>query len=110
MSLTLRIALGCTEAILDDDGGLKRFYQIADILSKELKVIFTRKEDDFDTIDWEFSFHGHPLTLHYNIYTGISLFPSKTKEADKEENKAVIELAGVLENKLIENDPRRYTA
>jgi len=31
MSLTLRIALGCTEAILDDDGGLKRFYQVADI-------------------------------------------------------------------------------
>lgn len=100
MNSNLRVALGCTEAIIDDDGGLKRFYQITDILSRNFHIRFTRKEDDFDTIDWEFSFHGHRLTLHYNIYTGISLYPSRTKDADKAENNAVVELANGLTQRL----------
>ena len=77
MSLTLRTTLGCTEAVIADDGGLKSFYQVADILSVDLRLIFSNKEDDFDTIDWEFKFKGHNLTLHYNIYSGVSIFPTK---------------------------------
>lgn len=110
MSLTLRIALGCTEAIIDDDGGLKRFYQVADILSKDFHVDFRRKEDDFDSIDWDFNFHGNDLTLHYSIYTGVSLFPTHTKNAKKNENNAVVELANVLEGKLISFDLMKHTA
>lgn len=110
MSLTLRMALGCTEAIIDDDGGLKRFYQVADILSKDFHIDFRRKEDDFDSIDWNFSFHGSSLTLHYNIYTGVSLYPTFTKNAGKSENKAVVELASVLEGKLISLDMQKRTA
>ena len=100
MSLTLRTTLGCTEAVIDDDGGLKRFYQVAAVLSEELRIKFNNKEDDFDAIDWEFSFHGHSLTLHYSIYTGISIFPSRTRDALKKANRAVIELATILEPKL----------
>jgi hypothetical protein len=100
MSLTLRTSLGCTEAVIADDGGLKRFYQVADILSEDLRINFSNKEDDFDTIDWEFKFKGHNLTLHYNIYSGISIFPTKTRDALNKDNKAVVELAGVLETKL----------
>ena len=100
MSLTLRTTLGCTEAVIDDDGGLKRFYQVADILSGDLQIRFSNKEDDFDTIDWEFRFKGHNLTLHYNIYNGISIFPTKTRDALNKDNKAVVELANVLETKL----------
>src|SRR6185436_1926639 len=81
MSLTLRTNLGCTEAVISDDGGLKQFYQVADVLSNEFKVSFSNKEDDFDTIDWDFKFKGHYLTLHYNIYNGISIFPTKTRDA-----------------------------
>src|SRR5687767_1870776 len=100
MNLTLRTTLGCTEAVIADDGGLKCFYHVADILSEDLKVKFSNKEDDFDTIDWEFRFKGHNLTLHYNIYNGISIFPTKTRDALNKDNKAVVELAGVLEGKL----------
>ena len=46
MSLTLRTTLGCTEAVIDDDGGLKCFYQVADILSGDLRIRFINKEDD----------------------------------------------------------------
>jgi hypothetical protein len=109
MSLTLRTTLGCTEAVIADDGGLKRFYQIADIISEDLKIKFNNKEDDFDTIDWEFRFKGYNLTLHYNIYNGISIFPTKTRDALQKENKAVVELATLLEGKLF-NEPERKIA
>jgi len=110
MSLTLRTTLGCTEAVIDDDGGLKRFYQVADILSGDLRIRFTNKEDDFDTIDWEFSFHGHTLTLHYSIYTGVSIFPSRTRDAMKKDNRAVVELASLLERKLFDFNLNRNIA
>ena len=110
MSLTLRTTLGCTEVVIDDDGGLKRFYQVADILSEDFKVSFIRKEDDFDTIDWEFKFRGHGMTLHYNIYNGVSIFPTKTRDALNKDNRAVVELAAVLEGRIISFDVQRKIA
>ena len=106
MSLTLRTTLGCTEAVIDDDGGLKRFYQVADILSDELNISFINKEDDFDAISWDFQLGQHLLTLQYSIFNGISLFPTRTKDARKRDNNAVVELANVLEGKLMNLDMR----
>ncbi|MCY7310348.1 MAG: DUF3630 family protein [Bacteroidota bacterium] len=109
MSLTLRTTLGCTEAVIADDGGLKEFYHVANILSQDLDVNFSNKEDDFDTIDWEFRFKGHNITLHYSIYNGISIFPTKTKDALSKDNKAVVELANLIEAKML-NEGRRNIA
>lgn len=106
MSLTLRTTLGCTEAIIADGGGLKQFYHIANVLSQDFKIKFSNKEDDFDTINWEFRFKGHDMTLHYNIYNGISLFPTKTRDAVNKDNKAVVELASVLEGRLFKEEQR----
>jgi len=106
MNLTLRTNLGCTEAVIADDGGLKEFYRVADILSQDFNIRFSNKEDDFDTIDWEFKYKGYLLTLHYNIYNGVSLFPTKTRDALNKENKAVAELAGILQNKLFNEGQR----
>jgi hypothetical protein len=106
MSLTLRTDLGCTEAVIADDGGLKQFYRVANILSQDFDVNFSNKEDDFDTIDWEFRFKGHNITLHYSIYNGVSLFPTKTKDALSKDNKAVVDLANVLEGKLFNEGNR----
>lgn len=110
MSLTLRTTLGFTEAVIDDDGNLKRFYQIADILSDDLQARFTNKEDDFDAINWDFSMGHHLLTLCYSIYNGISIFPTKAKEAHKRDNKAVVELASVLIGKLMSYDMKKSLA
>ena len=110
MSLTLRNTFGCTEAVIEDDGNLKRFYQIADILSSQLQAQFLNKEDDFDAINWNFSFGSHHLTLSYSIYSGISIFPTKTKDAKKRENNAVVELANVLEGKLMSLDLKKHIA
>jgi len=109
MSLTLRTTLGCTEAIIADDGGLKQFYHVADILGQDFNVRFSHKEDDFDAIDWEFRFKGHNLTLHYSIYNGISIFPTKTRDALNKDNKVVVELANGLEGILF-NEGRKNIA
>ena len=106
MSLTLRTNFGCTEAVIADDGGLKQFYRVANVLSQDFDINFSNKEDDFDTIDWEFRFKGHNLTLHYSIYNGISIFPTKTRDALSKDNKAVVELANVLDGKLFNEDRR----
>ena len=108
MSLTLRTDFGCTEAIIDDDCGLKRFYEVADILSDDLEIKFINKEDDFDTLTWEFNFKSHFLTLYYNIYTGISIYPKKFREAPRKDNDAVVELAKFLETKLLVHSARKY--
>ncbi len=107
MSLTLRTNLGCTEAVIADDASLKNFYQVADILSEDLNIKFNNKEDDFDAIGWEFRFKGHNLTLHYSIYNGISIFPTKTRDAMNRDNKAVVELASLLEGKLFNESSRK---
>ena len=101
MSLTLRTDLGRTEAVIDAQGGLHRFYQIADLLTDSFQVAFTEKEDDFDAINWNFSLGKYRLTLQYSIYNGIMLFPTREQQAKRQENKAVEELASVLEGKLI---------
>jgi hypothetical protein len=100
MRLTLRTTLGCTEAIIADDGNLTLFYRVAGIINEDLRLKFVKKEDEFDSINWNFKFKGHPLTLHYNIYNGISVFPTKAHEAAVKDNKAVVELATVLGSKL----------
>jgi len=106
MCYELKTTNGCTEAVIADDGGLKEFYRVAKILSQDLDVKFSNKEDDFDTIDWEFRFKGHNITLHYSIYNGISIFPTKTRDALSKDNKAVVELANVIETKLINGGQR----
>lgn len=108
MSLTLRTDFGCTEAIIDDDCGLKRFYEVANILTQQLAIDFSNKEDDFETLNWNFRYKNHSLTLHYNIYTGISLYPQKFREAPLNDNDAVVEVAQFLENELIIHASRRY--
>lgn len=110
MSVTLRTSLGCTEAVIADDGTLNLFYHVAGIINEDLRLKFLNKEDEFDSINWDFRFKGHPLTLHYSIYNGISVFPTKTVDAMIKDNKAVIELATLLEERLFSQVQRKHIA
>jgi hypothetical protein len=95
MSYELQTPLGMLEAVIDDNCGLKKFYSIANVMARELKVKFVGKEDDSATVDWHFKYKGHPLTLHYNIYNGVSIFPKAGKP-----NKVITELANFLQGKV----------
>lgn len=106
MSLSLRTTLGCTEAVLADDGSLNLFYVVAGIINDELRLKFVNKEDDFDAINWDFKYKGHPLTLRYDIYNGISVYPTKVSAALPKDNQAVVELANILDGKLFRGPMR----
>ena len=99
---------GFTEAVIDEDGGLKRFYEVANLLTEELDIRFNHKLDDFDSLIWDFSYKGQPLSLHYNIYTGICLYPKQAQKAIERENKAVAEVAHFLESKLLINTAKKF--
>ena len=91
----LQTNYGGTEAVIDDNCGIKKFFNIANMLAKELKIKFSQKVDNSDTVDWHFLYKGHPLSLHYNIYNGVSICTT-----DRKDNEVVNELAMLLEKKI----------
>ena len=96
MSYQLKTKSGATEAVIDDNCGISKFYAIAHTLSDKLEVIFMNQIDDSETLDWDFKYKGQFLTLHYNIFEGVSIFPQPTKSL-KSDSQAVIEVAHFLE-------------
>jgi hypothetical protein len=95
MSYQLKNDSGTVEAVIDDNCGMKKFYSIANTLASDLKIKFTEKQDQFDSVDWDFKYKGHAMKLHYNIYNGVSIFPGHVRDND-----AVTELASMLERKF----------
>lgn len=96
MSYQLKTKTGGTEAVIDDNCGISKFYAIAHTLAEQLQVIFLNQVDDSETLDWDFKYKGQFLTLHYNIFEGVSIFPQQIKSA-KIESTAVLEVAHFLE-------------
>ena len=96
MCYHLKTEYGGTEAVIDDNCGISKFYLIADTLAQKLNVTFLNQVDDAETLDWDFQYKNHFLTLHYNIFNGVSILPHSTKAMEKE-NMAVLEVASFLE-------------
>ena len=98
MSYHLTTKYGGTEAVIDDNCGISKFYLIADALSDQLNVTFLNQVDDEETLDWDFQYKDHFLTLHYNIFNGVSILPHTIKGMQKE-NDAVLEVAKFLKSR-----------
>ncbi len=98
MCYSLKTNYGGTEAVIDDNCGISKFYAIANALSDHLQIQFLNQVDDADTLDWDFRYKKQFLTLHYNIFNGVSIYPQKQKSL-KKENKAVMEVAEFLQSK-----------
>jgi hypothetical protein len=96
MCYHLKTNYGGTEAVIDDNCGISKFYSIAGTLADDLKVKFINQIDDAETLDWDFKYKNIFLTLHYNIFNGVSIFPQKISSKQKA-NKAVLEVADFLE-------------
>jgi hypothetical protein len=78
-----------TEAIIDDNCGISKFYTIARILEDEFKINFTQQMDDAETLNWYFKYNGELLILQYNIFNGVSICPQQNKKKLKENNIAI---------------------
>jgi hypothetical protein len=98
MCYQLTTSHGGTEAVIDDNCGISKFYAIAGTLANDLKVNFLNQVDDADTLDWDFKYKGNILTLHYNIFNGVSILPQHTQKLPQH-NTAVLEVAHFLEQR-----------
>jgi hypothetical protein len=96
MCYHLKTKHGNTEAVIDDNCGISKFYEIAATLTNELKVIFINQVGNTDTLAWNFKYKNQVLTLHYNVFNGVSVFPLHVKSL-LQENNVVLEVAHFLE-------------
>lgn len=99
MCYQLKTTNGGTEAVIDDNCGISKFYAIASTLADDLQVKFLNQIDDAETLDWDFQYRGQFLTLHYNIFNGVSIYPQQEKTHLKDNN-AVMEVAHFLEHRI----------
>ncbi len=99
MCYHLKTHFGGTEAVIDDNCGVSKFYSIADKLIDGLNVKFINQVDDAESLAWDFRYKKHFLTLHYSIFNGVSILPHKTRSIARE-NQAVLEVAAFLENNV----------
>jgi hypothetical protein len=90
---------GSTEAVIDDNCGISKFYAIASTLVDDLNVKFVNQIDDAETLDWDFTYKQNYLTLHYNIFNGVSILPNQIKNG-KSQNMAVAEVANFLQGRV----------
>lgn len=97
MCYALKTKSGATEAVIDDNCGISKFYAIANTLADHLQVQFMNQVDDADTLDWDFKYKDQFLTLHYNIFNGVSIYPQQ-QNCKKKEHKLVMEVANFLVN------------
>jgi hypothetical protein len=96
MCYQLKTPNGATEAVIDDNCGISKFYAIASTLADDLQVKFLNQVDDAESLDWDFQYKDNYLTLHYSIFNGVSIFPQHLKHKKKDSN-AVMELANYLQ-------------
>lgn len=98
MCYHLKTKHGNTEAVIDDNCGISKFYEIAATLTNELNINFLNKVNGKDTLTWDFEYKNHLLTLHYNVFNGVSLFPKHVKSI-LQENNVVLEVSNFLEHR-----------
>ncbi len=96
MCYHLKTDNGGTEAVIDDNCGISKFYAIATTLVNDLQVKFLNQIDDTEILDWDFMYKKNYLTLHYSIFNGVSILPQQLKVA-RNQNNAVQEVAHFLE-------------
>ncbi|MBS1510600.1 MAG: hypothetical protein JST86_07170 [Bacteroidetes bacterium] len=96
MCYQLKTVNGATEAVIDDNCGISKFYAIATALADDLQVKFLNQVDDAESLDWDFQYKDNFLTLHYSIFNGVSIFPQQVKSVKKDSN-AVMEVANYLQ-------------
>jgi hypothetical protein len=102
---------GYVEAIVLVNCTVYDFQKIAGILQITLNIFFHNKLSDTDSIYWDFVYNEKEITLHYNNYVGISIFPKCLKSATNVENEAVIDLSRTLSESLDKfNNPGNFVS
>lgn len=95
---TLQTDGGNIVTVIDESCEISKYYEIVDTLSKGLKVCFFTQDDCAETIDWDFQYKHHVLTLHYHIFNGTSIYPQHKKDLQGENN-SITEIVSFLRDR-----------
>jgi len=90
---------GFNEIIVTPDCEWADFYSFSDHLKLWLNIDYSRKLHDFDSCYWDFSFKDSDITVHYNVFLGISIYPTKAALAGQCDNEKIVEILEILKNK-----------
>ena len=104
MEITVRFN-NVTELIIKDNSEYEFFYSFAEKLSQTLPIKYHNKLDDYDSLYWDFNYNSNKLTLHYNIYLGVSIFHDKGNAASQEENEILYSIKKILEENVEPESP-----
>lgn len=91
---------GWTEIVIDDNCEWEKFYKTAASLQNDFHLTFKEKVFDFDSAYWDFNYKTAQLTLHYNIYTGVSIFPSAFEKSTLSDNELATEIGLLVFEKV----------
>jgi len=103
-NLQINTDRGWKEVIIDGNCDFYKFERAVKFLQKDLGIHFNQKLQDLESAYWDFKFKKSALTLHYNIYLGLSLFPTKLDAASPMENQCVLDLGRILSFHFMEID------
>ncbi|MDN3654512.1 hypothetical protein QWZ08_02675 [Ferruginibacter paludis] len=87
---------GWTEAVIDSKCSIDKFYKIAEILKTTLGIFFSNKLSDTESHYWDFTYKARELTLRYNTYTGISIFPKSLKNSTESDSLVLLDVYNTL--------------
>jgi len=88
--------IGYHELIVLDNCEFGDFYDYAEKIKAQLNINYKNKLEDFDDLYWDFEFEKSEFVLCYNVYLGISICPSKFKNASEDDNRKLAELLDIL--------------
>ncbi len=91
---------GWLEVEIENKCDYSKFEEAANILKKQFNISFVEKLNHLDDAYWDFIYKGCELTLHFNHYCGITLFPKKFRKATTEENQGAKEIGVLLFERL----------
>lgn len=98
MCYELKTPNGGTEAVIDDNCGISKFYAIAQTLADDLQVRFLNQLDEGESLEWDFMYKDELLTLHFNMFNGVSIVPG-SQQTRRRDPSRVMEVAHFLEKR-----------
>jgi hypothetical protein len=102
---------GWTEAFIDENCSIDKFHKIAGILRTTLDISFKNKISDTDSTYWDFVYKDKELSLHYNTFIGVSIFPKSLTNATSSDNQVVLDLSKKLYEDLEKfNNPDNFVS
>ena len=96
MGLKIANGVSLSEVVIKENCSAETFHVVANELKTKLNVVFTDRLNGLEEKYWNFKYRGTLLTLHYNTYLGVTIFPEQLENASQIDNNNVIEVSSKL--------------